>query len=46
MRRNRNTVTTVKLFIKKKSGDCIIPICAVLTEERDPSPAAVALELG
>lgn len=46
MRRNRNTVTTLKLFIKKKNGDWIIPICTVLTEERDPSPAAVALELG
>lgn len=46
MRRNRNTVTRVELSIKKKSGDRIIRICAVLAEERDPSPAAVAVELG
>lgn len=43
-RRNRNTMSTVKLSMKK-SGDWIIPICAVLTEETDPSPVAVALEL-
>lgn len=44
VRRNRNTVTTVKLSIRK-SGDWIIPICAGLTEEKDPRPAALALEL-